>query len=133
MHEMARLKPSPPNQIMKAFKRKDANTTSTSNDFTYFGRSIKGEAMLIKAIAAHLDDYFLGNILGIVLEKIFKKSFLVFLKNCTIFLKFVLKICQKYVIFKNFQIHLQVLLLFKNTSNGCMDITLLLKVQMVIK
>jgi hypothetical protein len=32
---------------MEVFKRKDANTTSTSNDFTYFGRSLKGEVMLI--------------------------------------------------------------------------------------
>jgi hypothetical protein len=65
MHEMARLKPSPPHQVMEVLKRKDANTISTSNDFTYFGRLLKGEVMLIGAIAAHLNDYFLGNIFGI--------------------------------------------------------------------
>jgi hypothetical protein len=81
MHEMARLKLSPPHQVMEVFKRKDANTTSTSNDYTYFRRSLKGEVVLIRATGAHLDDYFFGNILGIILEKIFK---IFFFLNCII-------------------------------------------------
>jgi len=94
---------------------------------------LKGEVMLIRAIAADLDDYFLGNILEMFLEKNSKKISKHFLKDCTILFRFLLNICQKYVIFKIFQIHLQVLLLLKSTSSGYMDITLLLKVQMVIK
>jgi hypothetical protein len=105
MHEMARLKPSPPHLVMEVFKRMDANTTSTSNDFTYFGRSLKGEVMLIGTTTTHLDDYFWGNILGISLEKNSKNHFKSFF-NYIIFLSFVLKICQNYVTFKIFQIHL---------------------------
>ncbi len=45
---------------MEVLKKKDANTTSTSNDFTYFGRSLKGEVMLIGGTATHLNDYFWG-------------------------------------------------------------------------
>jgi hypothetical protein len=127
MHEMPRLKPSPPHQVMKVFKRKDANTTSTSNDFTYFGRSLIGEVMLIGATATHLNDYFLGNIFK------FQNLFKSILKTCTILLSFVLKIYPKYVIFQIFQIHLQIFLLLKSRSSGYMNIALLLKVQMVIK
>jgi hypothetical protein len=39
-----------------------------------------------------------------------------FFKNCTILLRFVLKTCQKYVIFKVFKVHLQVFLLFKRSG-----------------
>jgi hypothetical protein len=78
--------------------------------------------MLIGAIVAHLSD-FLG---GISSKKKIIKIFL-----CTILLSFLLKICQRYVIFKIFQVHLQVLLSLQN--NGYMDITLLLKVQMLMK
>jgi hypothetical protein len=84
--------------------------------------------MLIGVIVAHLGDYFKE-----YFENIFEKVFfnLIIFKNCTILLRFVLKNCQKYVIFKVFQVHLQVLLLFKKSSY--MDITLLLKVQMSMK
>jgi hypothetical protein len=34
MHEITKLKPSPPHQLMEVLNRKDANTTSTSNDFS---------------------------------------------------------------------------------------------------
>jgi hypothetical protein len=49
----------------------------------------------------------------------------------TILLRFVLKICQKYVIFKVFQIHLQVLLLLKNI--GYKSFYIFLKVQIFLK
>jgi hypothetical protein len=69
-----------------------------------------GANMLIGAIGAPLDDYFLSNILGIFSEKIFKTI----VKNITFFgtiwLRFVLIFFQKFVIFKVFQVHLQVLL-----------------------
>ncbi len=58
--------------------------------------------------------WFFGNILEIFLEKIFKKiSYNLKKILCIILLRFVLKICQKYVIFKVFQIHLQVFLSLK--------------------
>jgi len=37
MHEIVRLKPRPPHQVMEVFNRKDANITSTSNNFTLNG------------------------------------------------------------------------------------------------
>jgi hypothetical protein len=46
-------------------------------------------------------------------------------------LRFVLKFCQKYVIFKAFQVHLQVFLLLKNSGYKSFDI--ILKVQMLMK
>jgi hypothetical protein len=60
-----------------------------------------------------------------------QKTFFNFLKICIILLRFMLKICTKYVVFKVFQVHLQILSLLKN--NGYIDITLLLKVQMLMK
>jgi len=59
---------------------------------------------------------FGGNILGIFSKKSFQKNLLksIFFK-CTIWLMFVLKKCQKNVIFKVFQLHLQVLL-FKSSG-----------------
>jgi hypothetical protein len=73
---------------------------------------------LIGAIVAPLGDCFLGNKLGIVSKKIFKKIFkLKKINLCIILLRFVLIFFQEYVIFKVFQIHLQVFLLLK--SNGC--------------
>ncbi len=85
-----------------------------------------------KSYCCSLMWLFLKNIFEIFLEKVFK----LFWKNIykifsSILLRFVLEICQKYVIFQVFQIHLQVLLLFEN--NGYIDITLLLKVQMLMK
>jgi len=63
---------------------------------------------LIRAIVAPLGDCFLGNSFGILSKKVFKKIFKFSLKNlCIILLRFVLKICQEYVIFKVFQVHLQ--------------------------
>jgi hypothetical protein len=55
----------------------------------------------------------LENVLGIFSKKDFKKVFKNFF---VLLLRFVLKICQKYVIFKVFQVHLQVYLLFKNNG-----------------
>jgi len=73
---------------------------------------------LIGAIVAPLGDCLLGNKLGIVSKQIFKQIFNFLKKNlCIILLRFVLKICEEYVIFKVFQIHLQVFLLLEN--NGC--------------
>ncbi len=78
--------------------------------------------MLIGATATHLGNYFSGILLEYS-QKVFKKIFINILKFlCAILLRFVLKICQKYVIFKV----LQVFLLLK--SSGYMDITLVLKV-----
>jgi hypothetical protein len=82
--------------------------------FKYNPRVANG---LIRATDDPLGDYFSKNILGIFSKKVFKKIF----KNlkkilCTILVRFVLKICQKYVIFKVFQVHLQVLLLFKKSG-----------------
>jgi hypothetical protein len=68
---------------------------------------------LIGTIGALLDDCLLGNIVGIFSKKIFKKIFLnmyYLVKVC------VLIFSQKYVIFKDFQLHLQVLLLLKNND-----------------
>ncbi len=50
-----------------------------------------GAVMLIGTIVAHFGDFFLGNIFGIFLFKIFK---LFFFKS-NILLRFVFKICQK--------------------------------------
>jgi hypothetical protein len=69
----------------------------------------KGVNGLIGTIGAPLGDYFFG----IFLKKVFKFFFNLFLKiQNVIFLRFVLKICQKYIIFKVFQVHLQVFSLF---------------------
>jgi hypothetical protein len=55
---------------------------------------IWGANGLIGATGAPLGPYFLENILGIFSKNLLKY----FLKNCVILLRFVLKICQKYVI-----------------------------------
>jgi hypothetical protein len=78
--------------------------------------------MLIGAIVAHLGDFIWG---------IYSQKNILIKKKVYYFVKFMLKTFHKYVIFKFFQIHLQVLLLVQN--NGYMDITLLLKVQMLMK
>jgi len=52
-----------------------------------------------------------------IFEKSFQNNLLKYiLKNFTICLMFVLKKIQKYIIFKVFQFHLQVFLLFKNSG-----------------
>jgi hypothetical protein len=84
---------------------------SNNLDFWYIILLNFGANKLIETIGAPLGDFLLGNILEIFSKKTLKnllKSF------CAILLRFLLKICQKYVIFKVFQVHLQVLLLLKN-------------------
>jgi hypothetical protein len=52
-----------------------------------------------------------------IFEKNLQKNLLKYLKNIsTILLKFVLKICQNYFIFKVFQVHLKAILLPKNNG-----------------
>jgi hypothetical protein len=67
---------------------------------------------LIGTTSAPLSDCFLGEYSWIILQKKSSKKYFsiyIFL-NYTILLRFMLKFCQKYVIFKVFQVHLQVLL-----------------------
>jgi len=68
---------------------------------------------LIRTTSAPLGDYFLGNILEIFSKKKFKKIF--FLK-WYYFVNVCVKILAKNAIFKVFQVHLQVLLLLKNSG-----------------
>ncbi len=75
--------------------------------------------MLTRAISAPLGDYCLET-KSSFLKKSLRKSLYYFVKNC-----------QKKFIFKVLKVHLQVLLLLKNS--GYMDITLLLKVQVLMK
>jgi hypothetical protein len=72
-----------------------------------------GANRLIKIIGGPLGECFLKNILEKNPQK-FCKSF--YKKICTILLKILLKFCQKYDIFKVFQVHLQVLFLLKNNG-----------------
>jgi hypothetical protein len=80
-----------------------------------------GANKLIRAIGAPLSD-FLGEYSWNIPKNLHKSS--MFKKNlCIILLRFVLKICQKYVIFKVFQVHLQVLLLLKSSGYKSFYIT----------
>jgi hypothetical protein len=83
---------------------------------------------LIGAIVAPLGDCFLGNSFEILLKKVF--NFFLNIKKINLYrilLRFVLKNCQEYVIFKVFQVHLQL----KKMVAG--PFTLFLKVQMLMK
>jgi len=75
----------------------------------------------------HLGDFFGRIFLKYFWEKSSKKIVNFKIKILLFLLSFLFKTFQKYVIFKVFQVHL----LFK--SNGYMNITLLLKVQMLMK
>jgi hypothetical protein len=70
-----------------------------------------GVNRLIGATSTPLSDFFREYFWNIYIS-----LFKYFLQYCTILLRFVLKTFHKYVIFNVFQVHLQVLLLFK--SNG---------------
>jgi hypothetical protein len=82
---------------------------------------------LIGVIVAPLGDCFLGNSFGILFKKVFKTILNIKKIICRILLRFVLKNCQEYVIFKVFQVHLQL----KKMVAGLF--TLFLKVQILMK
>jgi hypothetical protein len=82
---------------------------------------------LIGATSTPLGDFSLGDILGIFSKKslkLFKNLFALFVKLCV-------ENLPKNVIFKVFQVHLQLLLLLKVMVTSFF--TLLLKVQMLMK
>jgi hypothetical protein len=72
-----------------------------------------GANKLIEAIGAPLGDCLMGNIFKIFLKISSRKYFKIFLK-LYYFVKVYAKKFPKNVIFKVFQVHLRVLLLFKN-------------------
>jgi hypothetical protein len=74
---------------------------------------VLGANGLIRTTGGPLNDCFLKNILGISCNVFSKKSFKIYLYY---FVKVCVKKFQKNVIFKVFQIHLQILLLFKNNG-----------------
>jgi len=66
---------------------------------------------LIGAIGTPLGDCFLK-----IFLEYFSKLKKLFIEKNTILLRFVLKICHKYIIFKVFKVHFQVLFLLKSSG-----------------